>query len=195
MPAKNLFVVCNAVDQNVFVYRLTDDKPNPIVGVAAKATKKLLETNLPVPAIAVEAIYADGSRHDVTAAASYFTLDPAIASVALRGGGTVEPIAAGNARVQVVYTDPAYGRGFADEVTIAVKDIRDEATLAGVELSFHKLTIPVGDRFSLAAGGSYTRSADRFGRAVTDEATWKSDDAAIAAVNTGVIEGLRAEVR
>ena len=47
VPSKNIFVLCNATNQNVFLYRLTADQPNVITGVEATLTSPTIETDLP----------------------------------------------------------------------------------------------------------------------------------------------------
>jgi hypothetical protein len=191
VASKNVFVVCNSVKQNVFVYRLTADRPNVITGVAATLVNKQVETNIPVAAIRVDAIYADGTRRNVTDQAWYVTRDPAIARVASRGRGVIEGIAPGLARIRVTYSDPAFRRGFSDEVTVNVKEIVGDATLDSVEAKFHKLTISVGESFRLEATGSYVRGKDRFARPCTEGLTWTSSAPDIASVSGGVIKAVR----
>ncbi len=159
VASKNVFVLYNAVKQNVFIYRLTADKPNVITGVEAKLTRPAVETFLPAPAVAVSAVYADGTRKDVTALASYFSLDPAIAEADVRGSGVVRGVGAGMARIRAVYTDPAFKRGFAAEVKLTVKDIVPQSALDQLSVNYPKLTIVAGDSFQLESAGSYTRAA------------------------------------
>ena len=47
VPSRNLFILCNGVKQNVYFYRLTADKLNPITGVQARAVRKSLEREYP----------------------------------------------------------------------------------------------------------------------------------------------------
>ena len=72
VPSKNVFVLYNAVNQNVFIYRLTADHPNVITAVEASLSRPEVESDIPAAAVTVRAIYADGSQKDVTADASYF---------------------------------------------------------------------------------------------------------------------------
>src|SRR5438093_5119875 len=66
VASKNVLILCNAVNQNVFIYRLTADQPNVITGVKATLTKNQVESNIPTTAISVEALYAHGTRKNVT---------------------------------------------------------------------------------------------------------------------------------
>jgi hypothetical protein len=189
VASKSVFVVYNHVKQNVFIYRLDAGKPNVITAVKATAMKKAIDSDVPAGAIKVEAVYADGTKKDVTKEASYFSLDEKTASIELHGGGVVTGLAAGKAKVRAVYSDPAFKRGFADEVAMDVKDIVGEAKLESVTLSYLKLTLIEGDRFQLEATAAYTRGKERFTRRVTGEAKWTSDSADVAAVTKGLIEG------
>ena len=191
VASKNVFVLYNAVKQNVFVYRLTADQPNVITGVAAKIAKPSVETNIPAAAITAQALYADGSRKDVTDQAWYFSLDPSVAEVEPHGRGVINGVAQGTARIRVVYSDPAFQRGYADEVTVAVQDIIGESKLDAIETPYHQLTIPVGDSFRLETTGSYSRRNDRFTRGCTDQAAWTSSAPDVASVVGGVIHAKR----
>ena len=191
VASRNVFVLYNAVKQNVFIYRLTADRPNVITGVEAKLLRATVETHLPVSALSVRAVYADGTSKDVTAQASYFSLDPAIAEVKVAHRGVVRGVAAGAARIRAVYTDPAFQRGFAGEIKVTVKDIVGDATLDGLAVSYPELTIVVGDSFQLQSTGSYTRAADHFDKRTTDEVTWSSDAPEVASVSGGVVKALR----
>ena len=66
VASRNVFILCNSVSQNVFFYRLTADKPNVITAVKAKLVKGAVDSDIPTTAISVEAVYADGTRKDVT---------------------------------------------------------------------------------------------------------------------------------
>jgi hypothetical protein len=191
VPSRNVFVLYNATNQNVFVYRLTADRPNVITGVAAKVVKSQVESDIPTAAISVEALYADGTRKNVTDEASYFSLDSAVAQADVHGRGMITGISAGKARLRVVYSDPAYKRGYADEVAVGVKDILGEATLDSIQASFHKLTLPAGDSYALEVTGSYRRGSDRFSRRLTDQTKWTSADPAAVSVGQGVVKGIR----
>ena len=191
VASKNVFVVCNSVRQNIFIYRLTADKPNVITAVKATLIKNPIETNLPAAAISVEAIYADGSRKNVTEQASYFSLDSSKAEVDLHGRGVITGIADGVARIRAVYSDPAFKRGYSDELSIPIKDIVGQATLDSVQTNFPKLTLVAGDSFSLVAAASYTIGAQHFVRTCTDQATWSSDAPDGASVSKGMISAIR----
>ncbi len=192
VPSQNVFVLYNAVKQNVFLYRLTADVPNVITAVEARATRPTVDAHLPTAALEVTARYTDGSSQDVTAAAHYVSLDPAVAAVDARGGGIVRGIKAGSARIRAVYSDPAFRRGYSGEVTIKVNEIRDQSTLAGLELDHRRLTIVAGDESPLAAVGSYRRAADRFQLLLTDEARWESDAPDVVSVSGGLVRAIRA---
>ena len=191
VPSRNLFILYNAVKQNVFIYRLTADRPNVITGVEAKLTRPTVEGFLPTPAISVRAIYADGTSKDVTAQASYFSLDPTIAEVGAHGGGAVVGLAAGIATVRTVYTDPAFKRGFSADVRVFVKDITPDSTLDALRLDFEGLTLAPGEPFQLQALGSYTRGSDHFQKSVTAEVNWSSDAPDVATITKGLIKPLK----
>ncbi|HZZ72485.1 MAG TPA: Ig-like domain-containing protein [Pirellulales bacterium] len=190
-PAKNVFVLYNAVTQNVYLYRLSDQHPNPITGVTAKRVATHAETGIARAALQATAHYADGTEKKVTAAADYFSLDPAVATVERKGGGVVRGVKAGEARIRVVYTDPRFQRGFEDEVRIAVQDITAAATLQALHVAHPRLTLPRGDSFALEATGDYTRGAERFTLACTNSAQWTSDQPQIATVAGGVIQAVQ----
>ena len=191
VTSKNVFVLYNAVNQNVFIYRMTADRPNVITGVEANVTRANVETHLPAPAISVKAVYADGTTKDVTAQASYFSLDPAVAEVDVRGGGVVRGLSGGAARIRAVYTDPAFKRGFAGEVTVRVKDIVPDSKLDELRPSFPALTVVAGDSFPLRATGVYTRGGDHFEARATAGVAWTSDAPEVASVSGGVVKALR----
>jgi hypothetical protein len=188
VPSKNVFVVYNSVKQNVFIYRLTADRPNVITGVEATLIRDKVETNLAAAAIAVQARYADGSSKNVTGEASYFSLDPAIAEVNVQGRGVVRGVAQGKARIRAVYSDPAFRRGYSSEVSLDVDDILRDSTLDSMQTSFRRLTIVAGDSYRLETTGSYTRGSDHFSRRTTDETKWTSADPNIASVSGGMVK-------
>ncbi len=190
-PATNLFVVCNSVKQNVYLYRLSGAAPNPLTGVEAKATRPAIDGYVPAPAIRVEACYADGSRKDVTEAANYFSLNAQKAQVDVRGRGVVKGLAGGMARIRAVYTDPAFGRGFASEVNVRVSDTMSTSTLESLTAAHPKLTLPAGDSFPLELLATYKHGADRFARECTDAADWLSADERIVSVAGGRVHAHR----
>ncbi len=191
IPSRNLFIVCNDVKKNVFLYRLTGDKPNPITAVEAKAVRKSIERSIPAAAISVEAVYADGSRKDVTREANYLSLDPAIAAIELRGGGLVTGRAIGAAHIRAMYAAPAYKRGYSSDVVIAVSPVAPAPTLDALHVSANRLTMVPGETFQLHAIGSYTRGADRFTQDGGDDVHWASDSPATASVSHGLIRALK----
>ena len=188
VASHNVFILYNSVSQNVFFYRLTADKPNVIAAVRAKLATATVDSDIPAAAIAVEAVYADGTRRNVTDKANCFSLDPAIARVDLHGQGVVTGLAGGTARIRVVYTDPAFKRGFADTVSVTVKDIVGVSTLDSVKLNYGELTMAAGDSFQLAADAAYTRGKDHFTRPCTTQVEWKSDSPGVAAVSGGLVK-------
>jgi len=191
VPSRNLFILCSGVKQNVYLYRLTADKPNPITGVEARALRNSLEQDIPAEAVAVEAVYADGSRKDVTREASYFSVDPSAAQVALHGKGSVIGLAVGNARIRAVYSDPAYRRGYSREVTLAVGPVTPAATLDTIHCNVNRLTIVAGDTFQLDVTGSYSRGADHFTRPGGAEVSWACDAPEAATVTNGLVRAIR----
>jgi hypothetical protein len=190
VASRNVFVLYNSVSQNVFFYRLTADKPNVITAVKAKLIKAAVDSDIPAAAISVQAIYADGIRKNVTGTARYFSLDPAIARVELQGQGVVTGLAGGTARIRAVYTDPALKRGFADTMSLTVKDIIGDATLDSVKLNYSKLTMVAGDSFQLAADGAYTRGEGHFTRPCTTRADWKSNSPDAVTVAGGLVKAV-----
>ena len=154
IPSRNLFIVCNNVKKNVFLYRLNGDKPNPIVAVEAKAVRKSIERSIPAAAISVEAVYADGSRRDVTREANYLSLDPAIAEIESRGGGLVTGRAIGAAHFRA----DVHRSGLQTRLFERSRD-RDRAgraapTLDALHVSANRLTIVPGETFQLHAIGA-----------------------------------------
>jgi hypothetical protein len=191
VASKNVFLLCNAVNQNVFIYRLTADRPNVITGVQATLTRTTVETYLPAATVTVRAVYANGESKDVTEQASYFSLDPAVADAEVHGRGTVCGIAGGTARIRAVYADPAFARGFSSEVKITVKDIVPDATLNALDISFPKLTMVAGDSFQLESNGAYVRAADHFTKSTAADVTWSSEAPDVVSVSKGVVKALR----
>lgn len=115
-----------------------------------------------------------------------------MAQADVRGGGIVTGIKSGPARIRAVYSDPAFRRGYASDVTIRVHDIREQSTLAALEPSHPRLTIVAGDEFQLEATGSYRRAADRFALRLTDEVRWESDAPDVVSVSQGLVRAIRA---
>ena len=191
VASKNVFILCNSVKQNVFIYRMTADVPNVMTGVEAQALKASIDSDIPGAAIAVIAKYADGSQKDVTADANYFSLDPAVAEAGVRGHGSVKGLAPGTARIRAVYTDPAFQRGFSSEVTITVNDAVKASTLETIAMNFPKATVVAGDSFQLEASASYVRGADRFKRRCTDQVSWSSDAPDMVTVSKGLLRAIR----
>ncbi|HET6250068.1 MAG TPA: hypothetical protein VFE47_20420 [Tepidisphaeraceae bacterium] len=190
VPSKNVFVVYNDVKQDVYIYRLTADVPNIITGVEASLKRPAIESDIPAAALSVRAIYADGSRKDVTSAADYFSLDPAVAQAEVHGGGVIKGLAGGNARIRAVYSDPAFKRGYAAEIVVPVHSLIAQSTLDAVRAEYPKLTIVAGDSFPLHAEAAYTRGADHFKRDCSAQAKWTSDAPEIASINGGSVKGL-----
>ena len=110
----------------------------------------------------------------------------------MHGRGVIRGVAAGTARIRVVYADPAYKRGFADEVTLPVKDVLSQARLDSIRTSFPKLTIVAGDSFSLPATAAYTRGEEHFHRDCTGAANWSSAASDRVQVAGGIIKAIRA---
>jgi hypothetical protein len=192
IASRNLFILYNAVNQNVFIYRLTADQPNVITGVEAKLIRNTVETYIPAATISVRAVYADGTSRDVTEQARYFSLDPTIAEAEVQGHGVVRGISAGAARIRAVYSDPAFKRGFASEIKVVVEDIVADARLDSLQVGFPILTMVAGDSFQLQSTGSYSRAADRFNKQTTTDATWTSDAPQGVSVSAGgVVKALR----
>ncbi len=193
VPSHNVFILCNSVSQNVFFYRLSGERANVITSVAASAARPAIDSDVAVPGlISVQAVYAGGKRVDVSAEATYISLDPAIARCERHGGGEVTGLAGGTARIRVSYTDPACKRGFADTLTIQVADHGADSTLASLSLSQPALTMVAGDRFQLDAIGAYTRGAARFTRPCTAAVHWTSAAMGMVTVEHGLVTALAA---
>ncbi len=192
VPSMNVFVLYNDVKQNAFIYRLTDDKPNVITAVKAKLRRSKLEASIPAAAISVEAVYADGARKDVTDQAWYFSSDPAVAQVDLRGRGVVIGLAPGSAHIRAVYTDPNFKRGFSDEITVPIETVSGVPVLDSLDASTSKLTIVAGDSFQIDLAGSYTRGPEHFRRPVTEVADWSSESSDILSVSKGTVKAMHA---
>lgn len=190
VPSQNVFIVYNDVKQNVFFYRLTDDRPNIITAVEAKLSRPSVEADIPAAAISVDAVYADGTRKNVTDQACYFSSDPSLARVDPRGAGVVTGIAPGSARIRAVYTDPRFKRGFSAEVSLPVKEVSGSPVLNSLDASAPKLTIVAGDSFQLDAAGSYIRGTDHYRRALSETAAWTSDSPDVVSVVKGTIKAL-----
>ncbi len=99
-------------------------------------------------------------------------------------------LAGGTAKIRVVYTDPAFKRGFADTLSVTVRDIIEASTLDSLKLNFGALTMVAGDSFQLVAKGAYVRGRDRFTRLDTRRAEWKSDSPALATVAGGLVKAV-----
>jgi hypothetical protein len=193
VPSHNVFILCNSVSQNIFFYRLSGERPDPITAVTATATRAAIDSDVAVPGlITVQAVYAGGRRVDVTAQSSFVALDPSIARVERHGRGEVIGFAAGAARIRVSYTDPIFKRGFADTITVQVTDRSGESTLAGLSLNLPALTMVAGDRFQLEAVGAYTRGTTRFSRSCTASASWSSPAPAQVTVAAGLVTAISA---
>ena len=105
----------------------------------ATLTQPSVNSMIPAPALTVEALYADGSRKNVTAHADYFAVDPTILSVEQHGKGVVTGQTPGEGKIRVVYTDPNFKRGFEDIVTLTVKDSLKDAKLESVHLNCERI--------------------------------------------------------
>ncbi len=192
VPSMNVFVLYNDVKQNVFVYRLTDDRPNVITAVEAKLKRPSIEAHIPAAAISVEALYADGTRKNVTDQAWYFSFDPSLGQVNLRGGGVVCGLAPGSAHIRAVYTDPQFKRGYSAEVALPITEVGGAPVLDSFETSALKLTLVVGDSFQLNAIGSYIRGPDHFRRPMNELAAWSSGAPDIVSISKGLVRAIHA---
>ncbi len=190
VPSLNVFILCNAVNQNVFLYRLTAGRPNVITSVEARSDRRTIDAHLPARALSVYAIYRDGTRKEVTEQAAYFSLDPTIAETDVHGGGTIRGKAGGVARIRAVYTDPAFKRGFSSEVQLTVKDIIPEAALESISTDFPALTLVAGSSFPLHASASYRRGGDRFQVEAPAGVTWTADLPQTVSVTNGIVKAL-----
>jgi len=191
VASQNLFILYNSVKQNIYLYRLTADKPNVITGVKVTLTRDSVNAMIPAPAITVEALYADGSKKNVTEQADYFALDASILTVEQRGKGVVTGRAPGAGKVRVVYTDPAFKRGFEATVTLRVKDSLKDATLESLSLKYDRLTLVTGDPFKLVAIGQYLLGAEKFEQEVGARAEWKSEAPDVVFVANGELKPLK----
>jgi hypothetical protein len=164
-----------------------DSQRDVITAVEARSLTPV-DTHLSATALAVEAVYADGTRRDVTDRASYFSLDPQVAQVDLHGRGVVRGLAPGKVQIRAVYSDPAFNRGFGQEVAVTVRPLTGDVKLESLQTDYRKLTIVAGDRYQLEATGAFARGSDRFSRRATDEVQWSSNAKEIATVSGGLIQ-------
>ncbi|HEX3999693.1 MAG TPA: hypothetical protein VHX65_14160 [Pirellulales bacterium] len=191
IPSRNLFIVCSGVKQNVFLYRLTAERPNPIVSVVARASRKSIERSIPATPLVVEAVYADGRHVDVTRDANYQSLDPNVASVEPRGGGIVVGRSLGTTQIRATYCDPAYKRGFSSGAEIGVDKVSPAPTLQSLKCDAARLTMVPGESFQLLAAGRYSRASDHFKQDETAAATWSSDSPEVVSVARGLVRAIK----
>ncbi len=90
----------------------------------------------------------------------------------------------------MVYADPAFKRGFADTVSVTVKDIVKDSTLDSLKLNFGGLTMVAGDSYQLVANGTYARGGDDFTRLCTAQAKWKSESPDVVTVSGGLVKAV-----
>jgi len=139
---------------------------NPIVGVSVTV------------GMTATAIYTDGSKGDITSAASWTSSDKAIATVTLGGGiATVRGESAGVAVIQAFYS----GMIATTNVTVT------SAKLTGITLSPSAATIAPDASVSIKATANYS---DGSSVDITSTALWKSSSDAIATVSSGVVKGV-----
>lgn len=98
---------------------------------------------------------ADGSRVDLTRAATFTSSDPAVARVEK---GRVVPTGDGSARIDVTAKDPVSGRSFTQSIPVVVCDFRIER-----RLNFTNDVIPVLTKFGCNAGGCHGKASGQNG--------------------------------
>ncbi len=120
-------------------------------------------------------IFSDGTSRDVTAAATWLSMQPAVAGVsdAAATRGLVTAVGAGTATIQATLA------GLSGSVAVTVT----QATLASIQVTPFSSTVPVGSTVSFVATGLYSdgTSAD-----LTATASWTSTDPTVAAVSNAV---------
>lgn len=163
-----------------------------VVTAATLATLDIAPSDPTLPrgsttAFTATGAFTDGTTQDLTAAVTWTSSDPTIATVSNGGAtrGVVTTLAAGTATITA--TDPATGVSDTSVVTVSA------ATLVGVAIAPADATIAKGTTLALAAIASYS---DGSTQDVTNRAVWRSSDDAIATVATaastitGVAPGL-----
>ncbi len=156
---------------------------------SAKSTKTLVALNssidhykidpagsLKTAQLSVAAIYSDGSKEDVTAAAAKTPADGSIVSVS--GDGTVTAKKYGSTAINV-----SYG-GKNDIADVFVKDMATEKTADHLTLSSNAVSMMVGATSNIAVTAIYK---DSHSEDVTSTASYTVEDPSIADVSSGKI--------
>jgi hypothetical protein len=125
-------------------------------------------------------IFSDGTSRDVTAAATWLSLQAAFAGVsdAMATRGLVTGVGAGTATIQATFA------GLSGSVTVTVT----QATLASIQVTPFNQTVPAGSTVNFIATGLFSdgTSAD-----LTATASWVSSGPTVAAVsNAAATRGL-----
>jgi hypothetical protein len=125
-------------------------------------------------------IFSDGTSRDVTAAATWVSMQPAIAGVSDAGAtrGQVTGVGAGTATIQATFG------GLTGSVAVTVT----QATLASIQVTPFNQTVPAGSTVNFVATGLLT---DGTSVNLTAAASWTSSDPTVAAVsNAAATRGL-----
>lgn len=118
----------------------------------------------------------DGTTRQVTAEAAWSSSDPSVATVS---AGQVIALGPG----QTVITAEYGGRSIQTSVTISGTTM----PVASLTLSGDVGSIVIGQSIQLQATARFTDGSSRL---VTNEATWRSSDSAVATVNLGRVTGM-----
>jgi uncharacterized protein YjdB len=130
-----------------------------------------------VVAFAATAVYADGSKRDVTASATWSVDDSTVADVA---GGLVDGVGAGSTLVRA-----SFGRFTAQTSVVIVAK-----TITLLQIAPPSPTIGVGTTFAFQAIAIWS---DGTHSDVTASATWSTSTAAVASISvSGVAKGISA---
>jgi hypothetical protein len=121
-----------------------------VVSVAVVPPGALLRGPDSVQQLAVDGVRADGTRHDLTAAATFASSDPAVATV--DPSGTITARGDGSATVTV--------RAGSFEATVPV-EVRDHA--AGLPINFANQVVPVFTKLGCNGGGCHGKASGQNG--------------------------------
>jgi hypothetical protein len=126
------------------------------------------------------AVYADGTRADVTSSATWEIGDAAIARLSFDAIGTsATGITPGTTSLRAVFG----GRTGTSPLTVT------GGTITGIEISPSAATIAPGSKVSLTATANYS---DGTSVDVTASAAWKSSDPSVAGAAAGSVSGVAA---
>jgi hypothetical protein len=186
VPSKNVFIVVNSVDENVYFYKFTSslDDSLAVTGLNVYASDTSF-TEFTRVRLAVVATREDRSRDTVTHSCSYVSLDPYIAETA---GYEVTGIAPGIARIQV--TKSTAKGTVSDTIVLTILD--GNVTADSMVVSLDKMFILTGNDFSFQATAYFHVGNKIYKRDMTGSATWISADPSVFTVTNGLVQGVSA---